>query len=36
MVNNHGDRSPLTGVVPFTNGLFMAYEWWLLATYELG
>ena len=33
MVNNHGDRkSPRPGVVPFTNGLFMAYKWWLLTT----
>ena len=23
---------PLTAVVPFTNGLFKAYKWWLLTT----
>ena len=25
--------SPLSRVVPLTNGLFMAYKWWLLTTY---
>ena len=31
VVNNHSDRkSPKDGVIPFPNGLFMAYKWWLL------
>ena len=36
MVNNHGDRfRPLNGVVgPLINGLFMAYKWRLLTTYD--
>ena len=25
---------PLSCVVPLPNGLFMAYKWWLLATYK--
>ena len=34
MVNNHGDhKSPIPGVIPFPNGLSIAYKWWLLTTY---
>ena len=28
VVNNHGDRkSPIPGVIPLPNGLFIAYKW---------
>ena len=31
---DHGDRkSPISGVIPLINGLFIAYKWGLLTTY---
>ena len=36
VVNNHGDRkSPIPGVIPLPNDLFMVYKWGLRTNYLL-